>query len=239
MKRSPIAGFIIGILTFALASLISRGILHFIPIDIIWFGQVLLKAILIVLSVIGIRYVLKISLKDAGFRKAVIKMKKWNIVLSGMVLGGLATVLIFFTPAKGIPLTKQLNILEFLLVIIVWSSLSEEIFLRGFIQPYLKPFEHKKVNILNNSISVPVLTCALVFSAMHLSLLFVGADYYTVSFTLLTTFLLGLLAGAYREKYGSVIPSVITHMSFNIGGIIAGIIIAILYKILTGELPQL
>lgn len=199
----------------------------------------MLKSTLIVFSFIGIRYVMKISFKDAGFRKSAIKMRKSNVVFSGLALGGLATILIFFTPAKGIPLTKQLNTWEFLFVIIIWSSLSEEIFLRSLIQPYLKPFKHKKISILNIAVSVPVLTCALLFSAMHLSLIFAGVDYYTVSCTLFTTFLLGLLAGIYREKCDSIIPSVITHMSFNIGGIMAGIIIVILYKIITGEIPQL
>lgn len=237
MKRSPIIAVILALATFVVAIFISKGIIRFVPNPAIWYQQVLLKALLILLSIAAIKFVLKISLAEAGFKKSTEKWKKGKIIFSGMGLGAAATILIFFTPAEGVPLVKQLNVLEFLLVVIIWSSIAEEIFIRGFLQSYLKPLEQNKVNFLGFQCSVPVLTCALIFSGMHLSLLFAGADYYTVVFTLITTFLLGLLAGLFREKYDSVIPSVITHMLFNVGGILAGIVIAILFKIITGELP--
>ena len=237
MKRSPIKAGITGLLIFIAAVFIAKSIVYFIPHPVIWLQQVLLKAVLILLSLLAIKYILRISLTDAGFRKPVVKLKKAKVIFSGMGLGALATILIFFTPAKGIPLVKQLNPLEFLLIVVIWSSLAEEIFIRGFVQSYLKPFEQQKIKLLETQLSVPVITSALVFACMHLSLLFVEVDYYTVVFTVITTFLLGLLAGVYREKYNSITPAIITHMSFNVGGIIAGIIIAILYKIITGELP--
>lgn len=228
---------IIGMLIFISAIFISKGIVYFISDPVIWLQQIVLKAVLILLSLLIIKYGLKISYTDAGFGKSIVKLKRSRVIFSGMALGALATVLIFFTPAKGVPLVKQLNALEFLLIVVIWSSLAEEIFIRGVIQSYLKPFEHQKIKIINAQLSVPVITCALVFAAMHVSLLFAEVDYYTVAFTVVTTFLLGLLAGVYREKSNSITPAVITHMSFNIGGIIAGIIIAISYKIITGELP--
>ena len=237
MKRSPLIAGIIGLLIFITAVFIAKGIVYFIHHPIIWLQQVLLKSTLIALSLVAIKYMLKISLADAGFRKPIIKLKKAKIIFSGMGLGALSTILIFFTPAEGVPLVKQLNILEFLLIVVIWSSIAEEILIRGFVQSYLKPFEQQKIKFLKTQFSVPVITSALVFSGMHLSLLFIEVDYYTVVFTVIATFLLGLLAGVYREKYNSITPAIIAHMSFNIGGIIAGIIIVILYKILTGELP--
>lgn len=237
MKKSPIIAAITGLLIFILAIFIAKGIACFIPYPVIWLQQVLLKAILIVLSLLAIKYILKMPLAEAGFRKPSIKLKKAKIIFSGMALGATATILIMFTPAKGIPLIKQLNPLEFLLIVVIWSSLAEEILIRGFVQSSLKSFERQKIKFLTSRISIPVITSALVFAGMHLSLLFIDVDYYTVVFTVITTFLLGLLAGLYREKYNSIIPAIITHMSFNVGGIIAGIIIAILYKILTGEMP--
>lgn len=237
MKRSPIKAGITGLSIFITAIFIAKGIVYFIPHPVDWLQQVLLKAVLIVLSLVAIKYGLKISLADAGFRKPSIKLKKAKVIFSGMGLGAIATILIFFTPAMGVPLVKQLSALEFLLIVVIWSSFAEEILIRGFVQSYLKPFEQQKIKFLKVQLSVPVITCALVFAGMHLSLLFTAADYYTVVFTVITTFLLGLLAGVYREKYNSITPAIITHMSFNVGGIIVGIIIAIIYKILTGELP--
>lgn len=237
MKKSPVRAAIAGLLIFVAAILLSKGMVYFISNPVIWLQQVLLKAIMIVFSLIAIKYILKIPLADAGFQKPAVKLKKARIIFSGMGLGALATILIFFTPAAGVPLVKQLNGAEFLLIIVIWSSLAEEILIRGFVQSCLKPFEHQKIEFLKTELSVPVVTSALVFAGMHLSLLFAEVDYYTVVFTVITTFLLGLLAGVYREKYKSITPAIITHMAFNVGGIIVGIIIAISYKILTGELP--
>lgn len=237
IKRSPLIGWIIGIATFAMAHFLAKGIFSLAPSRLVWAEQVTMKAVLILLSVGAIVYVLKSSLAEAGFRKPEIPLEKRRIILSGMVIGALATVLIFFTPAAGIPLVKQLNVLEFLLIIVIWSSIAEEVLVRGFVQTYLKPFEHKQVNLLSWTFSVPVFTCALLFSGIHLSLFFAGVDFFTIGITLFTTFLLGLLAGVYKEKYDSIIPSILTHMSFNVGAIFCGIILAITYKIITGELP--
>ncbi len=104
MKRSPIIAGFIGLFIFIAAILIAKGIVYVIPQPIIWFEQVLLKAVLIGLSFLAIRYILNISWADAGFRKPLMKLKKAKIILNGMGLGALATVLIFFTPAIGIPL---------------------------------------------------------------------------------------------------------------------------------------
>lgn len=237
MKRSPINGWLLGILVFVLANLMARGFFQLVPNTASWSEQVLMKTVLIILSIIAILYFLKITLVEAGFRKVKIPLNKSKIILGGMAIGALATLLIYFSPAKGIPMIKELNLFQFLLIIVVWSSISEEVLVRGFIQTYLAPFAHKKVHLFSFSLSIPVFICALLFSSIHLSLLFANVDYLTVSITLFTTFLLGLLAGIYKEKYNSIIPSILTHMSFNVGGIVAGIFITIAYKIITGEFP--
>lgn len=226
-----------GLLVFIAAIFLAKGLVYFFPEGPIWLGQVLMKAILIVLSLLGIRFVLQSSFSEAGFRKPVIKMKKAQIVLAGMGLGALGTVLIFFTPAEGVPLIKKLNLLEFLLIVVFWSSLAEEIFIRGLLQTYLQPLENKKVRIASYSVSVSVLACAAAFGGMHLSLIFAEVDLYSVSITVLGTFFLGLLAGILKEKYKSIVPAFLAHLSFNLGAVVTGIVIAILFKIITGELP--
>ncbi len=235
-KRAAI-GFFIGLLTFVCAVFISKGLLYFVPNSFVWTEQVLLKGVLIALSMFGIHYFLKISFTAAGFRKPTSKIKKRKVIFSGMFIGALATVLIFFTPAKGIALIKQLNPIEFVLIIVLWSSIAEEVLVRGLVQSYLKPIENKKVGKGRFQLSIPVISSAVVFSTMHLSLLFTHTDYYTVLLVVITTFLLGILAGIYREKYNSIIPSILTHISFNIGGLVSGVAIAILYRIVTGNFP--
>jgi len=237
MKKHAVVGFFIGLFTFVCAVFISKGLLYFLPSPFVWSEQVLLKGLLITLSILGIRYILNISLAEAGFRRPISNMKKRKIILSGMLVGVFATGLIFFTPAKGIALIKQLNLIEFVLIIVVWSSIAEEVLVRRVVQSYLKPLEEIKIGKGKFQMSMPVMICAVVFSAMHLSLLFTDTDYYTVLWIMITTFLLGILAGIYREKYNSIVPSILTHISFNIGGLVSGVILAIMYRIITGGFP--
>ena len=237
MNQKTLKIILIGLALFVASSLSSYSIVSISQTDLIWFQQVVMKCLLLLLSLFSIRFILKASWSDAGFKKPAIPMKKAKIIIAGMILGAFATLLIFITPAKGYAMIKQLSLIQFFLIIVFWSSVVEEIFIRGFIQTGLKHLQEKKIQILRFHISQSILISALIFAGMHLSLLFFDVDYWTVLIVVLSTFLLGLVAGYYREKYDSILPAIITHMFFNVGGIVGGIPMAILYRLLTGELP--
>ena len=75
--------------------------------------------------------------------------------------------------------------------------------------------------------SIPVLTGALAFGAMHLSLTLTTIDAWTIVCVLSFTTLLGLLAGLARERTRSLIQAIGTHLAGNVGGILGGIAYAI------------
>ncbi|MDD5263238.1 MAG: CPBP family intramembrane metalloprotease [Candidatus Bipolaricaulis sp.] len=103
-------------------------------------------------------------------------------------------------------------------VVRVWvvASIAEEILTRGLIQSSLGVLSDVGFSVGAHFLSLPVLTGALAFSAMHLVLLKrIGAKAAPV---LVVAFLLGCIAGVYRETTGSLIPAVLVHMLFNVGG---------------------
>lgn len=240
MKPTYLSVLVLAAGVFLSAIFLSKGMAYGLADSfgsVAWSNQVLMKFLLIVLSLLGIKYFLKTSFSDAGFQKPMMKMKKSPIILSGLMLGVCTTALIFFTPAKGMEWVRKLSLPEFLFVIVIWSSLAEEIFIRGLIQSFLTPFKERSLSIGKFSINHSILVSALIFSGMHLSLIFMDIDPYTVVITLMATFLLGIFAGIFRERYQSILPALITHMMFNIGGIFGGIVIGIMYRVITGEFP--
>lgn len=235
-NKIPIA--VVGGLTlFVLVVFASEGIVRLIPNDAIWYGQVILKAILILVSLILVRFALKLSWSQAGFRKPNARLDRWRVFGSGATIGALTTILLFITPAEGNPLVKSMNLIEFILIIVIWSSLAEEIFIRGLIQSYLQPFVQTGIQLGKIRLSIPVIVCAVIFGCLHLSLLFAEVDLITISITVTSTFLLGIVAGIFRERYESNIPAFLTHASFNIGAIAMGVILGVVYRIITGEFP--
>lgn len=198
----------------------------------VWMRQLVFKTLLAGLTILVITLILRRNLSDFGFKKGK-SYKKFKIMLPGLILGALATVLILISPAQGNPAIKNFNLLQLILFIWIYSSLTEEIFCRGFIQSYLTPLKDYRIE----QYSLPVFISAVVFGLIHLSLIVLGADIYSIILTVGFTFVLGLYAGKFREIYDSLWPAFWVHMAFNIGGTVTGIIYGIFYVIITGSPP--
>ncbi|KAA3611017.1 MAG: CPBP family intramembrane metalloprotease [Calditrichaeota bacterium] len=240
IKKTPLTAFILGsiiyVLSIMLTALFSLIFIENLATKYIWLDQFVLKSILVVLSVLAIIFIGKSTLSAYGFRKG--ENVKWlSVFFTGAGLGALATVLILATPAKGVPELKNYGIIQLILLVWFYSSITEEILTRGFVQGFLEPLKTQTISFAGKTISIPVFTGALLFSLLHLSLFFKGADIYTAVIIIFFTFLLGLLAGTNREKYKSIYPAIVTHIAFNIGGLFAGIIFNILKIIITGQHP--
>lgn len=65
---------------------------------------------------------------------------------------------------------------------------------------------------------------ALFFGAMHLMLLTLGVDIFTVLNIVVFAIILGLIAGYQTERTNSLIPAIIVHFCFNVGASILVII---------------
>jgi membrane protease YdiL (CAAX protease family) len=200
----------------------------------------------LVLALLAIGILGRGRFSDYGFRLPRIAsfslrvLVKWGLMaLAAMGMGALATLAISLSGGNGHPIVKQLSFPQVVLIIWVFSSIIEEIFTRGFIQGHLSPLNEVNARLLLFRVSLPTFIGALFFGAMHLSLLFSGADLLTTVFIVLFTFSLGLLAGHQRDKTGSLIPAIMLHALANMGAVLGGIVFVLITIVTTGKLPEL
>jgi membrane protease YdiL (CAAX protease family) len=169
------------------------------------------------------------TLSDWGFRKP-FTIDPGSIAL-GALLGALATISILLTPAKGLPwLVRDLGLTGIVIWIWFYSSVTEEIFVRGWFQGALArdtPLTRR----------ARVVWSGVFFGGMHLTLLLTGADWMTVAILLAATTLLGLVTARSRERSGSLLPPILAHIAFNVASAVAGVVTAIVIYATTGRLP--
>jgi membrane protease YdiL (CAAX protease family) len=174
----------------------------------------------------------------SGFRRPVAEVPWGRLLFIGLGLGAVATILILSTPARGMPwLIRDLGFVGVVVWIWLYSSLSEEIFARGWFQSALSPWGETVIRVFGREVEVPVLASALLFGAMHLTLPFQGADAWTTAIIVLFTTSLGWVVADIRHRSGSLTPAVLVHVCFNVGGFLAGLAFVIGTSILTGQPP--
>ncbi len=66
-------------------------------------------------------------------------------------------------PAAGMSQLRDFSLLDLVLWIWIWSSLSEEVLCRGLVQTWTTPGDRRFAGL-----STPVVTSALTFGALHL-----------------------------------------------------------------------
>jgi membrane protease YdiL (CAAX protease family) len=147
---------------------------------------------------------------------------RWGrAILRGAALGAAATVLLLVTPARGVPMLRELGGLGGI-ILWVWivSSVAEEIFVRGFFQGFIDAPRQARV-----------LASGLLFGGLHLTLIVAGADAWTVVILVAATSALGLVCAGERERTGSLWPPIATHIAFNAGSLAGGIAVTVLRKL--------
>lgn len=174
--------------------------------------------------------------KDFGFQKA--KGSWGKFVLYALLLGALCTLAIKESPGKGMEGALKGIKPALLLALLLVGSAAEEFFVRGWLQGFLQPLRAQGVTLGATRMSVPVLTGALAFGAMHLPAV-IAIDGWTVVFVLIFTSSLGLLAGLIRERTGSLVPAITVHLAGNAGGILGGLIFLAIQRMKGGQLPLL
>jgi hypothetical protein len=136
----------------------------------------------------------------------------------GIIITGLGELL----PMTGFEFMEDFTLLQIILFVWIYASVSEELLTRGLLQGFLRPLEKHGLTIFNLYMSVPVLVAALFFGLMHLGLLTMGASGSAVVVIVLSGIILGVIAGYYRERTGSIVPAIVVHALFNICGTVIG-----------------
>jgi membrane protease YdiL (CAAX protease family) len=181
--------------------------------------QVVLKFALIVIA-IAVGLISGRSLADMGLRRG--EKARWGLLaLGAVVIGALTAVVILGLNLPPNPMMSDFNPLAFLLVIVLLSSVSEEVLCRGYLQAELER---------TLSGAAPILISGLFFGAMHLTLAQTVA-LPTFLVTLVFVTLLGLLAAMARARTKGLLAPIVVHMLGNVGGMIGGIAVTIATRI--------
>jgi membrane protease YdiL (CAAX protease family) len=162
------------------------------------------------------------SLADLGFRRG--EKAPWAMLGFGAVIIGAATsatIIGLHLPPN--PMLADFSPLAFLLVIVLLSSISEEVLCRGYLQAELE-------RALRGA--APVLISGLFFGAMHLTLArTLVLPTFLVTLTFVT--LLGLLAATARARTHGLVAPIVVHMLGNVGGMIGAILVTVAARLAT------
>ena len=195
--------------------------------------QLLLKSLLVIAS-FGLIAVWRRRVAGTyGFERP--SGVRWSrTVVTGLGLGAVASLLILLLGGSGMQAALgAMKFWQILLVVWIGSSVSEEIFTRGWAQGALERWR----GVTLAGYSVPVITAAVLFGSMHATLVRRGVDLLTTVIVVGSATLLGLIAGQLRERHGGLAPAIAVHICFNVGGAIGGVLYVIGYRAIIGKLP--
>lgn len=170
---------------------------------------------------------------EFGFRRPA--PARGRFLLSGLLLGAASSGVILALGLRGMRgRLGAYGLPGIILWIWVISSIVEELFCRGWFQTLAGGGESDPQGERARA-AVP--WSAALFGAMHLPLLFGGAEIAASVVIVLSVTALGYVCATARGRTGSLRPAVAAHMMFNVGGFLAGVIYTIAYRVATGHLP--
>lgn len=187
-----------------------------------------LAAIAIVAMAIGARHN---GWRRYGFRAA--RGGWWPCTAVAVVAGVLSSVLVKVGHGSGLDAAMAGIGPATLIAMVVVATLVEELFVRGWMLGALEPIAARVVRVGRYVVSVRVLTGAVFFGAMHVTLAKTPIDGSTFAVILGFTIVLGIFCGVARERSGSLLPAIATHFAGNLGGLLGGV----LYVLATGVPP--
>jgi len=218
--RVPL-GFLLGLVVFAIAGPTSRlpdRLLQSGPDVDPWLSTLTFQITMGIVAVLIMLIIGRGNLRRFGFQRG----SQWRLVrVALIVLAAELLISLAFLPfPKPGPdhFAADFTWWQTLIGVLIVASTLEEVVARGLVQTIVDPLRNHGLHIGRLNLSVPVLTGAVYFSAMHIPLLVMGIDTVQGIHILCSTFALGLIAGYFRESSGSLIPAVIAHMLANVYG---------------------
>jgi membrane protease YdiL (CAAX protease family) len=202
-----------------------------------WVPHALVKTTLLGLSLAGIALAGG-RWSEWGFRRAA--DARWGrFILRGGALGAATSAVIILSPARGMHWLRELGFAGLVVWIWIHSSVSEEVFVRGWFQGFVRPEGSAPLRIGPLSLDKRCALSALLFGSMHLPNVRYGADAWTLAIVVSATTALGWLAARDRARSGSLGPPIATHVAFNVGGMVGAILTTLAVVVASGEPPQI
>ncbi len=212
---------ILAVVVFAVAGSLSQVIGTAIPDarpDKMWATTSIFQILMAVLAVLIMLIAGRGRLGRFGFCRGS-HFPWWPVARAVFIAEGLIFLVFLPIPQKGPGhFAGDFSYLQTVVAVWIIASTCEEVLSRGLVMGLLQPLAGRGIRIPRVTLSLPVITAALLFSAMHVPLLVMGIDTVSGIQILFATAALGLIAGYYRERTGSLIPAVLAHMLANIFG---------------------
>jgi membrane protease YdiL (CAAX protease family) len=116
------------------------------------------------------------------------------------------------------------------------QNFSEEVYVRGLVQSWMARDE---VDENSSAIKPSIVSSALLFAAMHVSLMWSPMGVKGGLMIVLSTLGVGWACAVLRDRSRSLWPAIACHVAGNVAGIPGGIIGVILYWLVFGHRPNL
>jgi len=198
-----------------------------------WLPHFVVKTLMIGVAWVAVASAGRGTADGLGLRKVIPPVPWLRTTLIGLGLGAGASTVVMLSPAAGMQsLFAGWSFPAIMLSVWFFSSLSEELFVRGWFQSAL---EGEAGDSAVGGMSLPVILSGALFGAMHLSLLVKGVDLVTTAIIVTAATALGLVAARLRERHRGIMPSIVVHVCFNLGGAVAGIVVTIFHVIASGR----
>jgi membrane protease YdiL (CAAX protease family) len=198
-------------------------------------SQIVLKGLMIVIALAG-WMALRRPFREMGWQRikcwAVSDVVWYAIAAVGMMVA--STVMVLLEVRH--PLASQMTLPQ--IVVIVWlgSSLAEEIYVRGLVQSWMA--DRDNPTGIQSPFEPAIVSSALLFSSMHVPLLWSTAGIKGGLPIVLATLLVGWACAVLRARCASLWPAIACHVLGNVAGLPGGIIGVILYRLIHGHLPD-
>ncbi len=234
---SVLIAILLGWLVILLSKLLANSLANILENDInlsFYTKNVVFKFFMLLISIVFILLINKGKLTNYGFKKPVLfKFFKVSFITIGIVIASFILGNILFNvilrhlfPTGNNAGFPDQSLLERILTVWIWSSICEEVLVRGLVQSFIQDIKTKIFRL-----SIPVIISGLFFGSMHLSLIFAGMGLWFVCSIVFFTSTVGILAAYYREKSESILPSIWIHILANILGSLPIIIVTIIQSL--------
>jgi membrane protease YdiL (CAAX protease family) len=258
-KLRALFGFVWGLLLFLGVAWLLRLGLGSTVLSSAVISQIVLKTVLILVALAGWK-VLGRPFVEMGWRRAE-WWKRWYLIWFGiaaasMMAGSMAGILLEFRH----PIASQMSFLQIVLAIWLLSSCSEEVYVRGLVQSWMadgsgakdpaqmldreldgvqpRAADSHDAKGVTSAFSPSIVSSALLFAGMHVSLLWSPAGVIGGLTIVLSTLGVGWACAVLRARSRSVWPAIACHIVGNVAGIPGGILGVILYRLANGRMPE-
>lgn len=188
-----------------------------------WITSAVVSPIVLLLSLLAIFLLSSGSLQLWGFQipdlSSLLILSSIGLVVALMIVG--ASEWLSPTPEKMKPPSNLRGRVIFFVLIVVLTSISEELLFRGFLQNILDNALLLSLNFDGVIVTAGAVVSAIIFGVIHIA----PAKQMGSSVSVLTisAIVLGFVAGLSLTASGSILLPIIVHIEFNLVGFIFGI----------------